>query len=168
MELCVLGLCIAFVVALRLPGLCVGRNRKTRNRASKHVENTLPQTFKNEAPGGSKMQAKMQSKIAPKWLPGGSKIAPKWLPEGSRGPAESRSSFLMPVWRPLGRSWALLGRSWGGLGTSWAAPGPSWAAPGGHFGLLAVTFSSFLGGIFGGLARGLQKSCFWMVVWLFL
>ena len=74
----------------------------------------------------------------------------------------------MPFWPPLERSWALLGRSWGGLGTSWAAPGPSWAAPGGHFGLLGVTFSSFLGGFFGGLARGLQKSSFLLFLFVFL
>ena len=103
------------------------------------------------------MQAKMQSKIAPKWLPGGSKIAPKWLPEGSRGPAESRSSFLMPFWPPLERSWALLGRSWGGLGTSWAAVGPSWAAPGGP---PDVHFFKHFGGIVGCWARGLPKAFF--------
>ena len=61
-----------------------------------------------------------------------------------------------------------MGRSWGRLGTSWVAPGPSWAAPGGHFGLPGVTFSRFLGGFFGGLARGLEKARFSMFLWCFL
>ena len=63
MELCVLCLCIAFVFAVWL-----GRSRKkTRNRASKHVENMLPETFKNEAPGGRIYEQK-RLKIHQKWL----------------------------------------------------------------------------------------------------
>ena len=102
------------------------------------------------------MQAKMRSQIARKRLPGGSEIASKWLPEGSQGPAEIIFDGFFLV------------ASWGGLGTSRAAPEPSWAAPGGHFGLRAFTFSSFLDGIFGGWARGLQKSSVLMVSGVFL
>ena len=48
-------------------------------------------------------------------------MAPKWLPEGSRGPAESRSSFLMPLGALLGWSWDLQGRSRALLGRSWGS-----------------------------------------------
>ena len=103
-----------------------------------------PQTFQNEAPGGRKCKPKCAPKSLEKRLPGGSEMAPKWLPEGSRGPAESRSSFLMFFCRrwsrfrwPLG---AVLGWSWDPLGLSWASgwslgpPEVPWEAPGAPWG----------------------------------
>ena len=88
MELCVLCLCIAFVFAVRL-----GRSRKTRNRASKHVENMLPETFKTEAPWG-RIYKQTCLKIHPTWLqncsleasgrPLGADPASRAFPEPSR------------------------------------------------------------------------------------
>ena len=96
-----------------------------------------------------------RSKMAPRRLENRSKMAPGGLPGASREPKLIFDCFLASV-----------------ESLSWAAPEASWAAPGGHFGLLAVTFSSFLGGLFGGLARGLQKSscfnvflCFCVLFW---
>ena len=107
-----------------------------------------------------------------KGSPGGAKIHPQGVPRPLRRaswadrPQMASKAALRP---PLGDSWgalgALLGSSWGRLASSWVAPGPSWAAPGGHFGLPGVTFSRFLVGFFGGLARGLEKTRFSIFLW---
>ena len=92
------------------------------------------------------------SKMPPRRLQKRSKIAPRWLPGGSRAPPESANesghlfcSFFSPLGRLLGLSWGAPGGSWGCLGASWAAPGPSRGTPGGHFGLPGVSFWGFLG-----------------------
>ena len=112
------------------------------------------------SPGGAKIQPQGVQR-PPRRAPGAS-----WAPDR---PQMASKAALRP---PLGDSWgalgALLGSSWGRLGSSWVAPGPSWAAPGGHFGLPGVTFSRFLVGFFGGLARGLEKTRFSMFLWCFL
>ena len=92
-----------------------------------------------------------------------------------RSPCSQHVSELSDSWTHLGPSCTLQGRFWALLATlgallgrSWVAPGPSWAAPGGHFGLPGVTFSRFLGGFFGGLARGLEKTMVSLFLWCFL
>ena len=129
------------LLALWLPGCCVARCRKKRNRGSKHVEKTLPQTFQNEAPGGPTWMPTLFKN----WLQNGSKMAPKWLPGGQRlGALAKKSPQRTPAGVApgglLGPSGRLLGRSWGLLGCSWAS---FWLtesrflelfwSPGGHF-----------------------------------
>ena len=74
------------------------------------------------------------SKMPPRRLQKRSKIAPRWLPGGSRAPPESANEsghlflfIFFASWAALGallgRSWRLLGRSWRLLGRSWALPG---------------------------------------------
>ena len=90
-----------------------GAQSKTRNRASKHVENMLPETFKNEAPVGRKYKQKCFkqitkcSKMSP-WRPLGGPWAPTLLPEPSRSrpgealgrPGASRKLLLAALRRP--------------------------------------------------------------------
>ena len=87
-------------------------------------------------------------KMLPRGLPNRSKIAPRWLPGGSRAPPESANgsgdlscSFFWPLGRLSGRSWVALGRSWRSLGASWAVPGP----PGALLGAIFVTQGPPLG-----------------------
>ena len=124
-----------------LPGCCVARCRKKRNRGSKHVEKTLPQTFQNEAPGGQKWK--------PTWFQNGSKMIPKWLQRGSleasgrplgptllpdaprSGPGRPKKFILAALERPWSEKWidfGLLEGPGGGLGGhlgSFLAVGPA-------------------------------------------
>ena len=133
------------LLALWLPGCCVARCRKKRNRGSKHVEKTLPQTFQNEAPGGPKWKPKWFTK----WLQNGSKMAP-WRPLGGpwarpccqtlpgavlerlwRGPGRPQKIILAALERPWSEKWidfGLLEGPGGGLGGhlgSFLAVGPA-------------------------------------------
>ena len=111
------------LLALWLPGCCVARCRKKRNRGSKHVEKTLPRTFQNEAPGGQKWK--------PKWFN-------KWLQNGCL-----QNGSLEASGRPLGALGFLsdfgchLGSHFGSQNRPWNAPRakrrpmlPSWRVPG--------------------------------------
>ena len=107
------------LLALWLPGCCVARCRKKRNRGSKHVEKTLPQTFQNEAPGVQKWKPKWFEI----WLQNGSKMAP-WRPLGGpwarpccqtlpggvperlwRGPGRPKKFILAALERPWSEKW---------------------------------------------------------------
>ena len=126
----------------RLPGCCVARCRKKRNRGSKHVEKTLPQTFQNEAPGGPKWKPKWFKK----WLQNGSKMAP-WRPLG--GPWARPCCQTLPgavperLWHGPGRPQAPQGRQRPPRSLQGAILRP----PGSHFGaILETIFGPFLAG----------------------
>ena len=115
----------------------------------------LPQTFQNEAPGGRKWQPK----CAPKSLEKGSPEARKWLQNGSRssrGPAESRSSFLMVFWPRWSRSWWPLGAVLAALGPLLPRLGQLLALLGAVLGLPGRSPEGPGEGLGGSLGR-----CFW-------
>ena len=145
------------LLALWLPGCCVARCRKKRNRGSKHVEKTLPQTFQNEAPGGQKWK--------PKWFQNGSKMAPKWLQNGS---LEASGRPLGPTLLPdaprsrpgeaLARPGASQKIHLGGLGTPLERKVDRFRPPGGSPGGSRRGSGRSFGELFGGWAGGNEKT----------
>ena len=140
----------------RLPGCCVARCRKKRNRGSKHVEKTLPQTFQNEAPGGQKWK--------PTWFQNGSKMAPKMLQNGS---LEASGRPLGPTLQPdaprsrpgeaLARPGASQKINLGGLGTPLERKVDRFRPPGGSPGGSRRGSGRSFGELFGGWAGGKKK-----------
>ena len=139
MELCVLGLCIAFVFALRLPGLCVGRSRKRETEQANMSKTRYRRRSKMKRRGvehASQDAIQSRSKMAPRRLENRSKMAPGGLPGASREPKLIFDAFLASLGALLGAPGALLGSSWDLLGRSRALLGRSWGSfwpPGGHF-----------------------------------
>ena len=135
------------LLALWLPGCCVARCRKKRNRGSKHVEKTFHRRSKMKR-RGSKMEAKMVQKMAPKWLEAsGRPLGPTLLPDAPRSrPGEA-----------LARPGASQKKHLGGLGTPLERKVDRFRPPGGSPGGSRRGSGRSFGELFGGWAGGNEK-----------
>ena len=98
----------------RLPGCCVARCRKKRNRGSKNVEKPSLQTFQKEAPGDEKWKPQIELVLEscrkkkerrskhvekpspqtfPNDAPGDQKWQPKWFKKGLQNGAKNGSKM---------------------------------------------------------------------------